>query len=124
MSQFKSYIRKVADGYYLSFLDTTKNNAVGRPLEIGHLHVLFEDITDKGWRIGDIYVNISYRRKGVATAMVQKMSQKLGSKPKGASSVFSTEGHKFFDSIKEENGMNNKDEASSKASKLLSSLPR
>lgn len=68
---------------------------------VGHLHVPDEEIGHKHWRIGDIYVDEKHRRRGVGTSMINHMSTHIGSKPSGASSVFTPDGKALYSSLKE-----------------------
>ena len=90
------------EGTFVLAFDDNKKNQVGTDMCIAHLHVPDEAIRDNGWYLGDINVNKEYRHQGIATKLVDLMSDRLQSRPKGASSVFSDEGKSFFDAYNED----------------------
>jgi hypothetical protein len=86
------------EGHYAEARDANGN-------VIGHLHVPDSGITDKNWKAGDLYVNEEARRQGVASAMTDAMSKRLGVPFSGKpTSVASPEGAAFNAGYKGQRG--------------------
>jgi hypothetical protein len=88
------------EGTFAVALSNDQKNRNGDPLQVAHLHVPDEAVSAAGWRIGDIQVTKALRRQGIASELVRRMSEHLGSKPIGAASVFSEDGKRFFENAK------------------------
>lgn len=85
------------EGLFVVASDTSKRDATGKPLSVGHLHVPDDAVGNGSWRIGDIAVSENMQRRGIGSQMVERMSRELEGKPVGATSVFSDEGKAFFE---------------------------
>jgi hypothetical protein len=88
------------EGTFAVAISNDQKNRNGDPLQVAHLHVPDEAVSAAGWRIGDIQVTKALRRQGIASELVRRMSEHLGSNPIGAASVFSEDGKKFFENAK------------------------
>lgn len=86
------------EGTFVFAFTSSKKNLFDEDLCIGHLHVGDEYINHFFGRfyIEDIDVSNEFRRQGIATTMLNKMSEHLNASPVGASSVFSDDGKLFW----------------------------